>query len=197
MSTWKRAVDLRAQLKQAAVEPLPSLGDFVVKACAMALREHPRINSSYTDDAIELHSRVNIGVAVAGAGGTQSLLVPTLYDADGKTLRQIGEETSALAQRAREGRLTPAEMSNATFTVSNLGMYGVSHFAAVLNPPQGAILAVGAAEQRAVVYDGELVARHRMTITLTSDHRVIYGADAATFLASVRESLENPLKLVL
>ena len=188
------AVDLRAQLKQAAVEPLPSLGDFVVKASAMALREHPRINSSYTEDAIELHSRVNVGVAVAAPG---SLLVATLYDADGKTLRQIGEETRALAQRAREGRLTPAEMSNATFTVSNLGMYGVSHFTAVLNPPQAAILAVGAAEQRAVVYDGELVARHRMTITLTSDHRVIYGADAATFLASVRESLENPLKLVL
>jgi pyruvate dehydrogenase E2 component (dihydrolipoamide acetyltransferase) len=191
------AVELRVQLKHAVVDPLPSLGDFVIKACAAALRDHPRVNSSYAEDAIELHSRVNIGVAVAGAGGTQSLLVPTLYDADGKSLRQIGEETRALAQRAREGRLTPAEMSNATFTVSNLGMYGVSHFTAVLNPPQAAILAVGVAEQRAVVRDGELVARHRMTITLTADHRVIYGADAAAFLASVRERLENPLKLVL
>ncbi len=141
---------------------------------------------------------MNIGVAVAGWGaGTQSLLVPTLYDADARSLGQIATETRALAQRAREDQLTPAEMSNATFTVSNLGTYGVSQFTAVLNPPQAAILAVGAAEQRAVVHDGELVARHRMTITLTADHRVIYGADAAAFLASVRENLENPLRLVL
>jgi pyruvate dehydrogenase E2 component (dihydrolipoamide acetyltransferase) len=195
------AVDLRAQLKQAGVDPLPSLGDFVVKACATALRAHPRINSSYADDAIELHARVNIGVAVAAGagvvGGTQSLLVPTLYDADTKSLGQIAQETRTLAERGREARLTPAEMSNATFTVSNLGMYGVSQFTAVLNPPQAAILAVGAAEQRAVVRDGALVARQRMTVTLTSDHRVIYGADAAAFLASVRENLENPLTLVL
>jgi pyruvate dehydrogenase E2 component (dihydrolipoamide acetyltransferase) len=188
------AVDLRAQLKQAAVEVVPSLGDFVVKACAAALREHPRVNSSYADDAIELHSRVNIGVAVAAEG---SLLVPTLYDADEKSLGQIAAETRGLAQTGREGRLTPAEMSNATFTVSNLGMYGVSHFTAVLNPPQSAILAVGAVEQRAVVRDGALVARQRMTITLTADHRVIYGADAAGFLASVRDNLESPLRLVV
>jgi len=188
------AVDLRAQIKQAGVDPVPSLGDFVIRACALALREHPRINSSYAEDAIELHARVNIGVAVAAPG---SLLVATLYDADAKSLREIAAETRTLADKGREGRLTPAEMSNATFTVSNLGMYGVSSFTAVLNPPQAAILAVGAAEQRAVVHGGELVARQRMTVTLTADHRVIYGADAAAFLAGVRENLENPLRLVL
>jgi pyruvate dehydrogenase E2 component (dihydrolipoamide acetyltransferase) len=188
------AIGLRAQLKASGVEPLPSLGDFVIKACALALREHPRVNASYAADAIELHAAVNIGVAVAAEG---SLLVPTLYDADSKSVGQIARETRALAQTAREGRLTPAQMSNATFTVSNLGMFGVSQFTAVLNPPQAAILAVGAAEQQVVVRDGEFVARHRMSVTLTADHRLIYGADAATFLASVRDALETPLKLLI
>lgn len=188
------AVELRAELKSSGVEPLPSLGDFVIRACALALREHPRINASFAGDAIELHQQVNVGVAVAAPG---SLLVPTLYDADTKSVGQIAGETRALAEGARAGRLTPAEMSNATFTVSNLGMYGVSHFTAVLNPPQAAILAVGAAEQQVVVKDGDFVARHRMSVTLTADHRLVYGADAATFLASVRDALENPLKLLI
>jgi pyruvate dehydrogenase E2 component (dihydrolipoamide acetyltransferase) len=188
------AVDLRAQLKATAVEPLPSLGDFVIRACALVLRENPRINASYVGDAIELHAQVNIGVAVAAEG---SLLVPTLHDADTKSLGQIATETRALAQTARDGRLTPAQMANATFTVSNLGMFGVSQFTAVLNPPQAAILAVGAAEQQVVVRDGQFVARHRMNATLTADHRLVYGADAAMFLASVRDALENPLKLLI
>ena len=187
------AVGLRAQLRAAAFEPLPSLGDLVVKACAAALRTHPRVNSSYAQDAIELHAGVHVGVAVAAPG---TLLVPTIRDADVKSLGQIAAETRALAEKARAGRLTPAEMAEATFTVSNLGMYGVSQFTAVLNPPQAAILAVGAVQQRAVVRDGQLVARHVMDITLTCDHRVIYGADAAEFLASVREQLESPLKLL-
>ncbi len=117
------AVELRAQLKETGIEPLPSLGDFVVKACAAALREHPRVNSSYAGGALELHGRVNVGVAVAAVG---SLLVPTIYDADIKSVAQIATETRALAQAARDGRLTPAEMADATFTVSNLGMYGVT-----------------------------------------------------------------------
>lgn len=183
---------LRGQM--AALELRLSPGDFVIRACALALREHPGINASYGDGAIERFSRINIGMAVAAA---DSLLVPTLYDADTKSLRRIAEETRALAERARAGRLGPADMSNATFTVSNLGMFGVSHFTAVLNPPQAAILAVGAAEQRVVVRDGGFEARHHLTLTLTADHRVIYGAAAAAFLASVRDNLENPLKLVL
>lgn len=187
-------LELRAGLAQAEPERRLSPGDFVIRACALALREHPSVNAGYADGALELFSRVNIGLAVAAP---DSLLVPTLYDADRKSLGQIGEETRTLAQRARAGQLGPADMSNATFTVSNLGMFGVSHFTAVLNPPQAAILAVGAAEQVVVARGGEFVARHRMTLTLTADHRVIYGAAAAAFLASVRERLEQPLKLVL
>jgi len=187
-------IRLRAQFAEQEPERKLSPGDFVIKAVARALRLHPRVNAGYADGAAELFSRINIGVAVAAE---RSLLVPTIYDADAKSVGQIGDETRALAAQARAGRLTPADMANATFTVSNLGMYGVSHFTAVLNPPQAAILAVGAAEQQVVVHDGQFAARHRLALTLTADHRVIYGADAAAFLASVRDGLENPLKLVI
>jgi pyruvate dehydrogenase E2 component (dihydrolipoamide acetyltransferase) len=190
----EKTVALRSELIELEPDRKVSLGDFVVKACARALREHPVVNSSFVDGALEQPSRVNIGIAVAAPG---SLLVPTLYDADTKSIGQIGEETRGLAARARAGQLTPAEMSNATFTVSNLGMFGVSHFTAVINPPQAAILAVGAVEQQVVVHEDGFVARRRMTMTLTADHRVIYGADAAAFLASVRDGLEHPLKLVI
>ena len=185
---------LRAQLRASGMEPLASIGDFVTRACALALREHRRVNASFADDAIELHARVNVGIAVAAPG---SLLVPTLFDADTKPLAQIARETGELAALARAGRLTPEQMAGATFTISNLGMYGVHQFTAVLNPPQAAILALGAAEAQAVVRDGAFEARRVMQMTLTSDHRVIYGADAAAFLASVRETLENPLKLLI
>jgi pyruvate dehydrogenase E2 component (dihydrolipoamide acetyltransferase) len=190
----EKTVALRAELNELEPDRKVSLGDFVLKACARALKEHPVVNSSFVDGALEQPSRVNIGVAVAAPG---SLLVPTLYDADTKSIGQIGEETRELATRARAGQLTPAEMSNATFTVSNLGMFGVSHFTAVINPPQAAILAVGAVEQQVVAHKDGFAARQRMSLTLTADHRVIYGADAAAFLASVRDGLENPLKLVI
>ncbi|MDE3131355.1 MAG: 2-oxo acid dehydrogenase subunit E2 [Acidobacteriota bacterium] len=192
-----RAVALRAELAALGGDRRVSLGDLVVKACAGALREHPRVNASFAGDAIELHARVNIGVAVAGVGETQSLLVPTIHDADDKSLLRIAADTRRLADAARAGRLTPAEMSGATFTVSNLGMYGVSLFTAVISPPQAAILAVGAVEPQVVVHGGGFAARDRMQMTLTADHRVIYGADAAAFLASVRERLEQPLQLVV
>lgn len=191
------AFALRAELRSSGIDPLPSIGDFVTRACALALREHPRVNASFAGDAIELHGRVNVGVAVAGAGAGQSLLVPAVYDADAKSLAQIARETRELAELARAGRLAPEQMAGATFTVSNLGMYGVHEFTAVLNPPQAAILALGAAEPRVVVRDGAFEARRVMRMTLTADHRVIYGADAAAFLASVREALENPLKLLI
>ena len=181
-------------MRGAGLETVPTLGDIVIKACALALREHPRINAGYVDGELQLFSQVNVGVAVAAPG---TLLVPTIFDPDVRSLESIARETRRLAQRARDGQLTPAEMANATFTISNLGMYRVSHFTAVLNPPQAAILAVGAAEQQVVVQDGQFVARHRMNLTLTADHRVIYGADAATFLTSVRDRLEHPLKLVI
>ena len=191
------AFALRAQLRESGMEPLASIGDFVTRACALALREHPWVNASFAGDAIERHGRVNVGVAVAGAGAGQSLLVPTVYDADAKSLARIAAETRELAGAARAGRLEPQQIAGASFTVSNLGMYGVHEFTAVLNPPQAAILALGAAEPQVVVRDGAFEARRVMRMTLTADHRVIYGADAAAFLASVREALENPLKLLI
>ncbi|MGH2843777.1 MAG: dihydrolipoamide acetyltransferase family protein [Solirubrobacteraceae bacterium] len=188
------AIALRKQLAAIGEERAPSLGDFVIRACALALREHPNVNASFRGEAIEIYERVNIGVAVAAPG---ALFVPTVRDADTKTLGQISREVAELAGRARAGRLAPADSDGATFTVSNLGMHGITHFTAVLNPPQAAILALGAAQQRAVVHDGALTARHRMEMTLSCDHRAIYGADGASFLASVRGNLEEPLRLLI
>ena len=190
------AVALRAQLKAAAADgdPVPSYNDLVVKAAALALRAHPKANGSYRDGRFELYERINVGVAVAAE---DALLVPTVFDADGRSLGAIAAETRRLAAAGREGRLMPADLSGGTFSVSNLGMFGVTQFTAVLNPPQAAILAVGALEQRAVVRDGAVVPGHRMTLTLTCDHRILYGADAAAFLADIRAALEQPLRLAL
>jgi pyruvate dehydrogenase E2 component (dihydrolipoamide acetyltransferase) len=187
----ERCVGLRKELKGLGGE-VPSYNDMVVKACALALREFPRANGSYKDGKFELHSRVNVGVAVAA---TDALVVPTIFDADHKSLREIARESRALAEGVRAGTVTPPQLSGGTFTVSNLGMYGVTDFTAVINPPQAAILAVGALAPRAVVRDGELVARNTMGVTLACDHRILYGADAAQFLARVRELLEQPLAL--
>jgi pyruvate dehydrogenase E2 component (dihydrolipoamide acetyltransferase) len=188
-------VALRAQLKGVAGDrPVPSYNDMVVKAAALALREHPRANGSYRDGRFELFSRVNVGVAVAAQ---DALVVPTIFDADQKTLGRIAAESRALAERVRAGAITPPELSGGTFTVSNLGMYGVTEFTAVINPPQAAILAVGAMAPRAVVRDGEVVARHAMDVTLACDHRILYGAEAALFLARIRDLLEQPISLAL
>jgi pyruvate dehydrogenase E2 component (dihydrolipoamide acetyltransferase) len=166
----------------------------VVKASALALREHPRANGSYRDGRLQLHSRINVGVAVASA---DSLVVPTVFDADEKSLGEIARETRALAERVRTGVVTPPELGGGTFTVSNLGMYGVRSFSAIINPPQAAILSVGSLEPRAVVRDGAVVVRHTMTLTLVCDHRILYGAEAAQFLARVRELLQTPSALTL
>ncbi|HEX8155757.1 MAG TPA: dihydrolipoamide acetyltransferase family protein, partial [Solirubrobacteraceae bacterium] len=187
-------VRLRSELKALAGESLvPSYNDMVIKASALALREFPRANGSYRDGGFEFHSRVNVGVAVAAP---DALVVPTVLDADTKSLREVAAETRALAERVRTGTITPPELSGATFTVSNLGMYGVTDFTAVINPPQAAILAVGALAPHAVVRDGELVARHTMGVTLACDHRILYGADAAQFLAQIRALLQQPLALL-
>jgi pyruvate dehydrogenase E2 component (dihydrolipoamide acetyltransferase) len=190
------AVDLRKRLKGAAAEgqPVPSFNDFVVKAAALALVDFPRANGAYRDGKFELYSRVNVGVAVAGQ---DALVVPTVFDADTKSLGQISRETRALAERVRAGAITPPELSSGTFTVSNLGMFGIQSFVAVINPPQAAILAVGAMARTPVVRDGEIVVRHVMRLTLSCDHRILYGADAAEFLGRIRERLENPLQLAL
>jgi pyruvate dehydrogenase E2 component (dihydrolipoamide acetyltransferase) len=191
-----RAVEARGRLKAAAGEGeiVPSFNDMVVKACAIALREHPRANGAYRDGRLELYSRVNVGVAVAAR---DALVVPTVFDADQKGLRQIASETRALAERVREATVTPPELSGGTFTVSNLGMFGISSFAAVINPPQAGILAVGAIAEKPAVRDGELAIAHLMPMTLACDHRILYGADGARFLDRIRNLLEEPLGLAL
>ena len=194
-------VALRVELKRLGHTDAPTYNDMVVKSCALALREHPRANSSYRDGRLLLHSRVNVGVAVAvdsdgPAGG--ALIVPTVFDADVLSLGEIARETRALAARVRDGSITPPELGGGTFTVSNLGMFGVTAFTAIVNPPQAAILSVGSVSPRPVVReDGEIVARSTMTVTLACDHRILYGADAARFLARIRELLEQPASLTL
>ena len=191
-----RCFDARSELKASAREGdvIPSFNDMVVKACAIALREFPRANGAYRDGRFELYSRVNVGIAVAAQ---DALVVPTVFDADRKGLREIATESRALAGRVREGTITPPELSGATFTVSNLGMYGITNFHAVINSPQAAILAVGAIRETAVVRDGELQPGRLMGVTLACDHRILYGADGAEFLARIRSLLEEPLGLAL
>jgi pyruvate dehydrogenase E2 component (dihydrolipoamide acetyltransferase) len=174
--------------------------DMIIKACALALREHPVANSSYRDGRLQLHSRVNIGFTVASPG---TLLLPTVFDADQKSLLEIAGETGPLAERARSGTISPPELSGATFSVSDLGSYGVRNFAAVINPPQTGILSIGALEPRAVAVardpqsSAEMIVRRVVTLTLSCDHRVLYGADAAQFLARIGELLEEPAALAV
>jgi pyruvate dehydrogenase E2 component (dihydrolipoamide acetyltransferase) len=191
-----QAVQARGRVKELAAPDLnvPSFNDMVVKAAALALREHPRANGAYRDGRFELYSRVNVGVAVAAR---DALVVPTIFDADRKGLWQIGNEARALSERVRDGSITPPELSGATFTVSNLGMYGIDSFAAVINPPQAAILAVGAIRERPVVRDGEVATAHMMRVNLACDHRILYGAEGAEFLTRIRELLEEPFSLAL
>ncbi len=190
----EECVMLRTELKRLSQTEAPTYNDMVVKAAALALREHPQANGSYRDGRLELHSRINVGVAVAAE---DALVVPTVFDAEEKSLGEIARETRALAGRVRDATITPPELGGGTFTVSNLGMYGVASFTAIINPPQAAILSVGAVEARAVVRGEEMLARHTMTITLACDHRILYGANAALFLARIRELLETPAALTL
>jgi len=190
------ALALRAELKRAAFEGevVPSLNDFIIKASALALREHPRANASYRDGRFDLHSRVNVGVAVAA---DDALVVPTVFDADTKSVSQIAGDVRALAHRVREGTIRPTDLEGGTFTVSNLGMYGMSAITPVINPPQAAILGVGSVREVLVRVDGKIVDRTLMTLRLSCDHRILYGADAAIFLARIRELLTQPLGLLM
>jgi pyruvate dehydrogenase E2 component (dihydrolipoamide acetyltransferase) len=188
------AVALRGRMK-AELALTPSLNDLVIKAAARALREHPRVNGSFRDGRFETYERVNVGVAVATDDG---LVVPTVFDADRRSLGDIAAELRRLAGRVRDGQIAPPELAGGTFTVSNLGMFGVDRFAGVINPPQAAILCVGAVVARpAVTPEGSIAVRQIMTLTLVSDHRILYGASAARFLADVRSALEAPLALLL
>jgi pyruvate dehydrogenase E2 component (dihydrolipoamide acetyltransferase) len=187
------AVEFRAQIKDTGAEA-PSFNDLVVKAAARALKQHPFANASYRDGHFELYSRVNVGIAVAA---DHALVVPTIFDADQKSLGAISAESRRLADRVRSGEISPAELSSATFTVSNLGMYGMTAITPVVNPPQAAILGVGAMRDVLARVDGEVVDRRLMTLTLSCDHRILYGADAAEFLSTIKQLLEQPLRLVL
>jgi pyruvate dehydrogenase E2 component (dihydrolipoamide acetyltransferase) len=187
-------VALRKELKGLSASQAPTYNDMVVKAAALALREHPRANGSYRDGRVQVYSRVNVGVAVAAQ---DALVVPTVFDADSKALGEIARETRALAEHVRDGTITPPQLGGGTFTVSNLGMYGVRSFSAIINPPQAAILSVGSLEQRAVAREGGITIRNTMALTLACDHRILYGADAAQLLARIRQLLEAPSALTL
>jgi pyruvate dehydrogenase E2 component (dihydrolipoamide acetyltransferase) len=189
------AVELRGRLKDAAETHPPSFNDLVVKAAANTLRAHPRVNAAYRDGKFELYSRVNVGIVVAAG---DALVVPVVFDADSKSLGQIARESGELAERARDGRITQPELAGSTFTVSNLGMYGIDEFTAVITPPQAALLTVGALKKRPAVNDnGRVVARDGLRLSLVCDQRILYGAEAAAFLADLRELLEQPLALAL
>lgn len=190
------AMALRQQLNAALAEgDKISVNDLVVKAAALALRQFPHLNASLAGDEIHLHRRVNIGIAVALDNG---LITTVVRDCDRKPLARIAREAKAMVARAREGRLQADDMVGGTFTISNLGMYGVDEFAAIINPPQAAILAVSAVRRVPVVdSEGNLVAGTRMKVTISADHRVTDGAEAASFLQALKAVLEQPVRLVL
>jgi pyruvate dehydrogenase E2 component (dihydrolipoamide acetyltransferase) len=171
-----------------------SVNDMVIRAAAGALRLHPAVNSAWTGEAIRRHNRVHIGVAVAVEDG---LITPIVRDADRKGLAQIGQEVREMAGRAREKRLQPEEYTGATFSISNLGMFGIHEFTAVINPPEAGILAVGGVEDTPVVVDGQVVVRPRMKVTMSCDHRVIDGATGAGFLQTLKGMLEEPAAILM
>jgi pyruvate dehydrogenase E2 component (dihydrolipoyllysine-residue acetyltransferase) len=190
-----RLMDLRAQLNEAADGAFKlSVNDFIIKAVAKALVDVPAANASWTDAATLRHRHAHISVAVALEGG---LITPVIRFAEQKGIVDISNEVKELAGRAREGGLKPEEYSGGTFSISNLGMYGIKHFSAIINPPEGAILAVGATEARAVVENGKVVARQMMSLTLSCDHRVVDGAVGAEFLAALKKHIEAPASVLI
>ncbi|MCC6682907.1 MAG: 2-oxo acid dehydrogenase subunit E2 [Phycisphaeraceae bacterium] len=193
-------LDLRQTLNEqlANQQVKLSVSDFVTRAVAVACVQHPIVNSSWAGDVIQQHGSVNVGIAVAlpaARGG--GLIVPVLRDVQNKGLRQISEETKTIAAKAREAGLSQEEMSGGTITISNLGMFGVTQFTAIINPPQAAILAVGAAIEQPVVRDGQLAVGRRMIATLGCDHRVLDGATAAEYLTTLKSLLESPAALLV
>jgi pyruvate dehydrogenase E2 component (dihydrolipoamide acetyltransferase) len=186
---------LNAQLTEAGRAKI-SVNDLLIRACALALREHPDVNVSYGGDdssVMLIHDRINIGVAVAAESG---LIVPVITDADAKTVTQLGAEARKLVALAGERKLTPAQTSGGTFTISNLGMFGVEHFTAIINPPESAILAVGATTREPTVVGDTVEPRYRLRYTLSVDHRVIDGALAARFLQSLTSLIEHPWMII-
>ena len=187
--------DLNEQLAASGQSKI-SINDLVIRASALALRQHPNVNASYSGDeslTMLVHRRINIGVAVASKNG---LVVPVIVDADQKTISQLGVEAKSLAVQAGAKGLTLDQMSGGTFTISNLGMYGVQEFTAIINPPEGAILAVGATAREPMVVGDVVVPRYRMRFTLSADHRIVDGALAAEFLRTLTQLIENPWRII-
>lgn len=190
------ALALRQELKAAArdTHPVPSVNDMIVKAAALALCDHPLANASYKDATVELHDEVNVGFAVAVE---RALVVPVIHNADTKSLGQIAADARRLATAVRDQTIAPPDLSGGTFTVSNLGMFGMTAIIPVINPPEAAILGVGTTRATLARVDGAIADKSVLTLTLSCDHRILYGADAARFLAEIRDLLEAPLRLVL
>jgi pyruvate dehydrogenase E2 component (dihydrolipoamide acetyltransferase) len=188
-----RAAEMRRQLNELDPENKVSINDFVIKVAAVALMQHPAVNSSYQDKTVRYYERADIGVAVALENG---LITPVVRGANAKSVGQISREVKELAERARNRKLAPEEYTGATFSVSNLGMFGISEFTALINPPEACILAVGAMTPTPVVRDGEVTVRQLMRVTLSCDHRVVDGATGAKFLQTLKKILENPLYLI-
>jgi len=189
----ERVAEMRTAMTELGEEFKVSFNDIVLKAVATALAQHPEVNAHWLGDKMRYFHRVHLGLAVAVPDG---LITPVIFDADRKRLSEISAEARELAGRARERRLKPEEYTGATFTVSNLGMFGIEHFTAIINPPEAGILAIGAIEERPVVDDGSVQTRRRMRATMSCDHRVIDGATGAKFLQTLRRFIENPLMLV-
>ncbi|MFL5526380.1 MAG: dihydrolipoamide acetyltransferase family protein [Gemmatimonadaceae bacterium] len=189
-----RAAEMRTQLAEMGDEYKASFNDIVIRAVALALAEHPEVNAHWLNDKIRQFNRIHVAMAVAIEDG---LITPVLFDTDRMTLWEISAKARDLAGRARERKLAPEEYTGSTFSVSNLGMFGIDQFTAIINPPEAGILAIGGAEEKPVVIDGQLEVRQRMRVTMSCDHRVIDGATGAKFLQTVRRYIENPLSLII
>jgi pyruvate dehydrogenase E2 component (dihydrolipoamide acetyltransferase) len=188
-----RIDDMRRAMASLGDEFKVSINDVLLKAVASALAQHPEVNAHWLGDRIRLFNRIHLGVAVATDDG---LIVPVIFDADRKSMRQISAEVKELARLARERRLKPEQYTGSTFSVSNLGMYGIDQFTAIINPPETAILAIGRGEDKAVVVDGSVVVRKRVRVTMSCDHRAIDGAVGARFLQTLGRMIENPMVMV-
>ena len=189
-----RAAEMRESIKALDPDLKISVNDIIIKCAAAALIQHPQVNASFQDKFIRYYEHADIGVAVAIEDG---LITPVIRGADQKSLSEIATEVRELAERARSKKLKPEEYTGATFSISNLGMFGIDEFTAVINPPEGAILAVGAMTPKPVVHDNQVVVKQMMRVTMSCDHRVIDGATGAKFLQTFKKIMENPLYLVV
>ena len=190
-----KAIDFRKQINAALPEEKKvSINDVIIKTVASALMQHPQVNASYQDRSIRYYERADIGVAVAIPDG---LITPIIRNANGKGIAQIASEVKELAGRARDKKLKPEEFTGGTFSISNLGMFGIEEFTAIINPPEAGILAIGKSEPKPVVRDGEIVVRNMMRVTMSCDHRVIDGATGAQFLKTLKQMLENPMLMLM